>query len=137
MSNRVFRVLLVEPETVLAEVTRFRLELLGYVVDHVATGEEALVAVEQQTPDVVVCDLTLPQLTGMELIERLASSPDTCHIPIMVISFEAEIESVQEAHKTGASDYLVAPYHPVTLEEKIGRLVERNLEAQASAASPN
>ncbi len=133
LSGKPCRILLVEPEQVLAEITQFRLELLGYQVDAIDSGEKALAAIEKQKPDVIICDLTLPGMSGLELIERLASAQETSRIPIMAISFEADIESVQRAHKTGVVDYLVAPYQPTVMEEKVAKLAIRATQATLAA----
>ncbi len=125
MHNDGPRILFVENDPLLAEVTAFRLELLGYQVDVVSTGEEALITIERNIPQVAVVDLVLPGMTGVELIERIASRHQSAEIPIMALSIEADIDAVQRAYNAGALDYLVAPYDPMTLENKVERLVRR------------
>lgn len=128
MSDRPIRILLIEPEEVLAEITSFRLELLGYEVETVGDPEGALRAVDRKRPDIFIIDLNLPGSVGMKFLEQLTCTPATNGIPILALSFEADIESVQNAHANGAADFLVAPYFPATLEEKVARLVKRVTE---------
>lgn len=125
-SNQQAQILILEPEAILAEITQFRLELLGYQVRCVASPEEALLAIEISRPDILMVDLNLPELRGNKFVEQLSSNPETNNILILALSIDADIESVQQAYSAGAADYLVAPYLPSTLEEKVARLVERS-----------
>ena len=125
MQNEVPRILFVEDDPLLAEVTAFRLELLGYQVETVSSGEDALVAMDREKPDVAIVDLVLPGMGGVELIERITSNEMTMEIAIMAISIEADIEAVQRAYNAGAREYLVAPYDPITLESKVETLLEQ------------
>lgn len=124
MQNEVPHILFVEDDPLLADVTAFRLELLGYQVETVSTGEEALVAMDRHRPDVAIVDLVLQGMSGVELIERIASSELMSSTSIMAISIEADIDAVQRAYNAGAREYLVAPYDPATLEAKVESLLE-------------
>lgn len=128
MKDKTFRVLLVEEEQVLAEITSFRLELLGYQVHTAGSAEDAIVHLQQveELPHAIVVDLTLPGMNGIDLIERLGSDERTTKIPVMALSHEGDLDAVQNAFIAGASDYLVAPYNPLTLEDKVEELVRRS-----------
>lgn len=117
------RILLVENEPVLAEITSFRLELMGYVADHAATPEGVFAAIEANRPDLIMVDLLLAGDEGLHLADRLASDSRTAGIPVMAISSRADLDSVQRAFQAGVKEYLVIPYDPVVLEEKLERLV--------------
>ena len=121
MNGGTKRILLVEPEAVVADVTAFRLELLGYQVETVGTAEDALKSITEQLPDMMITDLVLPGLEGMGLIERLASDSETSHLPIMVLSVDADLDQVQTAYTAGAVDFLVVPFHPEALQEKVAK----------------
>ncbi|MFT7643313.1 MAG: CheY-like chemotaxis protein [Pirellulaceae bacterium] len=131
MKDKTFRVLLVEEEQVLAEITSFRLELLGYQVHTVGSAEDAIVHLQatEDLPHGIVVDLTLPGMNGIQLIERLGADEKTTKIPVMALSHEADLDAVQNAFVAGASDYLVAPYNPITLEDKVEEMVRRSDEA--------
>lgn len=130
MSPPVQSILLVEPEAVLADVTSFRLELLGYEVRTVESAEAALEAIEIEPPDLIITNLELPQMPGMTLIEKISSDETTSSIPIMVLSFEADLDHVQAVHRAGATEFLVVPFQPETLAEKVARQLDqaRNTE---------
>ncbi len=122
------RVLLVEEDSVLAEVTGFRLELLDFDVETVVTAEAALAALDRELPDAIILDLTLPDMDGIELTNRLSNDPKTSQIPIMVLSTNADLNEVQRAHAAGADDYLVIPYDPTMLEQKLKALLGQGVK---------
>ncbi len=129
MVARQSHLLIVEEEATLAEVTAFRLELLGFSVQVARNAEDAWTLLRQLKPDLMIIDLKLPGVGGVALIEQLASENETAMIPILALSFDAELEQVQRAFNAGAADYLVAPYNPTVLEEKVEKLL-------AEAAKP-
>ncbi len=133
MSETVKRILLVEPETVLAEITAFRLELLGYSVEMVASAEDALQKITDPPPDLVITDLVLPGLQGLALIERLSSDELTSDVPVMVLSIDADLDQVQTAYSAGAVDFLVVPFHPEVLEEKVAGHLAKTPKKHTSA----
>jgi DNA-binding response OmpR family regulator len=135
MNSAVREVLLVEPEPVVSEVTAFRVELLGYRVICVDSAEAALVKISESAPDLVITDLVLPALDGMGFIERLMTDKETSELRIMVLSLDADLSRVQAAYHAGARDFIVVPFHPEVLEEKVSKLLAsvpvRNRSAKA------
>ena len=125
MTRNIKRVLLVEPEGVLAEITAFRLELLGYSVETVESPAEALKKIQMQQPDVIITDLVLNDVDATGFIEKLASTEGTSDIPIMVLSIDADLDRVAAVHKAGAADFLLVPFHPEVLEVKVAALAAR------------
>jgi CheY-like chemotaxis protein len=125
MAHNVKRILLVEPEGVLAEVTAFRLELLGYSVELVSTPAEALKKIQLHDPDVIITDLVLNDIDATGFIETLSSNEETSDIPIMVLSIDADLDRVTAAHKAGAADFLLVPFQPEVLEAKVSKLADR------------
>lgn len=117
------KILLVESEPALAEITSFRLELLGYRVEHVRGKEAALEAMRREAPDLVLVDIASAEGQGHELTNCLANDPDASHIPVMALSSNADVEEVQRAFVAGAREYLVTPYDPVVLESKLEKLL--------------
>ena len=127
--------LLVEEDELLADITAFRLELLGYSVQCVRTAKDALARLAKDPlPSVVLIDTALPDINGFELINRMNADQRTHHIPIMVLSLDADLNTVQRAHRSGAKEYLVLPYDPAVLEQKVHHLFEL---AASSAPSAN
>ena len=125
MSDDMKRILLVEPEPVLAEVTAFRLELHGYAVETVDSAEAALRMTTETQFDMILMDLVLPGMDGPGLLERLSSDEATSNIPVMVLSIDADLDQVQKVVAMGAIDFLVVPFDPEALEEKVTRHLTR------------
>jgi CheY-like chemotaxis protein len=125
MRNDLPLILLVEDEPVLADVTTFRLELIGFSVETAATPEETFASAERRMPDVIVLNLGSPDMDGLALTERLSNDSRTSVIPIMAISDNADLDEVERAFAAGAKDYLVIPYDPTMLEEKLRKLLQQ------------
>lgn len=136
------QVLLVEPETIVSEVTAFRLELLGYRVTCVDSAEAAFGKISESLPDLVITDLVLPGLDGMGFIERLTTDEETSDLRILVLSIDADLSRVQAAYNVGARDFIVVPFHPEVLEEKVSKLLadapirDRTIKAKEVQAEP-
>ena len=116
-------VLLVEDDPVTADITAYRLELLGYRVQFASSAEEAWTLVEQEVPDAVVLEMLMPGMNGFELSTRLKNDERTSGVPIIAFSSEADLAHVKRAYAAGARDYVVKPYDPVVLEQKLERLL--------------
>ena len=119
------KILLVEDDPTLAEITRFRLELLGYSVESAANTMQTLAWMADKLPDVVILDLALCGNEGVDLLNRLSNDERTNAVPVMVFSTSADLEWVQKAHAAGADDFLVTPYDPANLEEKVEKLLQK------------
>ena len=124
MRDELLQLMLVEDDPTLADITSFRLELLGYGVATVHSGEEALNKVSEDVPDLIILDMALPGMGGTELINQLKSDVRSSEIPVLAFSSDADPDAVETAHQAGAKDYLVTPYDPAVLEQKLIRLLE-------------
>ncbi|RUO26349.1 response regulator [Aliidiomarina minuta] len=101
------RVLLIEDDNVFADLmTRF-LQNRGYKVTLAADGESGLEACQNDDPDIVLCDLNLPQMSGLQILQKLVE--DCSQVPVIVISGSERMSDIREAVRLGAWDYLVKP----------------------------
>lgn len=116
-------VLLIEEDATLREIIQFRLELLGHEVLAFGSGDAALTWLIDRLPDVIVIGHFLPDMDGMEMIDRLSNDIRTSEVPVMLLSPHAELEDVQKAFNAGADEYLVTPFDPLMLEQKLSRLM--------------
>ncbi len=125
------KLLLVQAEPVLAELASFRLELLGYEIKHVASGADALAKCQESLPDLLIVDTTLPEGDGLEWLSRLRTEFTPDQLPVLVFSLDPSLETVERAYHAGAQDYLITPFDPVVMEEKIETLLSsRNMAAR-------
>src|SRR5450756_2829376 len=84
------RILIVEDEEPLTMLLRYKLEAEGYAVETAARGDEADTRLKEMTPDLVVLDWMMPGLSGIELCRRLRARPETCHLPIIMLTARGE-----------------------------------------------
>lgn len=113
------KILLVEPESVLADLTAFRLELLGYDMTVVSGGAQARDQLHQGAFDLLVVDTKLPEGDGIEWLTELRLEFKQDDVPVLMLSLDPSLESVRRAYLAGAQDYLITPFDPTVLEEKI------------------
>lgn len=122
------RVLLVEDDSSLAVGLRDALLREGFVTDHVASGSQALAAIRADAPDIVVLDLGLPDMDGLEVLARIRSQGHS--IPVMVLTARDGMDDKVEGLDRGADDYLAKPFE---MKELVARL--RVFERRLSTAS--
>ena len=117
--------LLIESEPILAELTRYRLQLLGYQITTATSGTDGLVAIEKQTPRLVIVNSNLIDGDGLEWLARLRSNCPADELPALVLSLDPSLETVERAFHAGAQDYLITPFDPTVLENKIHSLLSQ------------
>jgi two-component system phosphate regulon response regulator PhoB len=103
-------ILVVEDEEDILELVSYNLEREGYAVDHVMSGEDALKYVERRHPDLILLDLMLPGVDGLEVCRSLKSSPDTRSIPVIMLTARSEEADVVTGLEMGADDYITKPF---------------------------
>lgn len=108
-------VLLVEDEPAQREVLAYNLEAEGFRVVQAGNGEDALLLVDEDTPDIIILDWMMPELSGIEVCRRLKIRPETRSIPIIMLSARAEEVDRIRGLETGADDYVVKPYSVLEL----------------------
>jgi two-component system nitrogen regulation response regulator NtrX len=102
------RVLVIDDEAAIRDSLRMTLEYEGYEFVGAATGQEGLALVERETPDLVVLDVKMPGMDGLEVLDRLRSMGET--VPVLVISGHGTISTAVEAVKKGAFDFIEKPF---------------------------
>jgi DNA-binding response OmpR family regulator len=120
--DRQARVLIVEDDDDIAQVLQRSLRLEGYETRIAADGEAALGAASDFVPDLVVLDLGLPKLDGMEVARRLRAADD---VPILMLTARDALESRVEGLDAGADDYLVKPFERQELLARLRALLRR------------
>ncbi len=108
-------VLLVEDEPAQREVLAYNLEAEGFRVIQAGNGEDAMLLVDEDTPDIIILDWMMPNLSGIEVCRRLKMRPETRGIPIILLSARAEEVDRIRGLETGADDYVIKPYSVLEL----------------------
>lgn len=118
-------VLVVEDESALVTLLRYNLERAGYDVRVAMDGEEALLSAAEQTPDLVLLDWMLPQLSGIEVCRRLRSRQETRNVPIIMLTARSEETDRIRGLDTGADDYLIKPFSMTELLARVRAVMRR------------
>jgi len=113
------RILVVDDEARVREMIDFRLRLFGYEVLQAKDGNEALAVAAKEKPDLVLLDVMMPELDGFQVCKRLKQHEETREIPVVMLTAKAEAKDVTRAFDSGAVDYVVKPYDPMVLQQKV------------------
>ena len=119
------KILLVEDNEMNRDMLSRRLEKKGYVIVVAADGLQALEMARAETPDLILMDLSLPEMDGWEVARRLRADVSTRRIPIIALTAHAMAGDREKALEAGCSDYDVKPVDLPRLHEKIRTLLER------------
>jgi two-component system KDP operon response regulator KdpE len=125
------RILLVDDEQQILRVLRTALSTQGYLLRTAANGVEALAAAREWEPDLVITDISMPQMGGVELTRGLRASSG---VPIIVLSVRNQERSKIEALDAGADDYVTKPFSIQELQARVRAQLRRNLAADAEPA---
>ncbi len=119
------RILVVDDEPDILELIRYNLTRNNYDMTGVASGEEAFASVRMSPPDLVVLDLMLPGVDGLEVCRRLKNDARTAGIPVIILSAKGEEADVVTGLELGADDYLTKPFSPRVLLARIKAVLRR------------
>ncbi|SFA98154.1 two-component system, OmpR family, phosphate regulon response regulator PhoB [Poseidonocella pacifica] len=119
-------VLVVEDETSQREVLRYNLDADGFDVVMAEDGEEALLRVDEESPDIILLDWMIPLVSGIEVCRRLKLRSETRAIPIIMLSARSEEVDRVRGLETGADDYMVKPYSVIELMARVRTQLRRS-----------
>jgi two-component system phosphate regulon response regulator PhoB len=119
------RILIVEDESALVEILRYNLEKEGFDVSTATDGEEALTAIEEQRPDLVILDWMLPLVSGLEICRQLRRKGDTRDLPIIMLTARGEEADRVRGLEVGADDYVAKPFSPSELIARVRAVLRR------------
>ncbi|MEL7215550.1 MAG: phosphate regulon transcriptional regulator PhoB [Pseudomonadota bacterium] len=119
------KVLIVEDDEALAELLRYNLSREGFQVENVQDGEDALLAVEEGAPDLIVLDWMLPHVSGIEICRQLRARSETKDIPVIMLTARGEEEDRVRGLEIGADDYLTKPFSMTELVARIRAVLRR------------
>lgn len=127
------RILVVEDEEDILELIRFNLSREGFSVTGVISGEEGLKWALRELPDLVLLDLMLPGLSGLEVCRALKSEKRSRAVPVIIVSAKGEESDIVAGLELGADDYITKPFSPRILLARVGAVLRRRGEAPADA----
>lgn len=118
-------VLVVEDEEDIRELVSYNLHKEGYQATGVASGEDALLAVESSLPDLILLDIMLPGLDGLKVCRKLKDNPKFASIPIIMLTAKGEEPDIVGGLNMGADDYVAKPFSPKVLLARIQAVLRR------------
>lgn len=119
------RILVVDDEEDIIELVRYNLAKEGYKVIGVTTGEQAISKARTELPDLIVLDLMLPGVDGLEVCKILKANEKTAHIPIIMLTAKGDESDIVTGLELGADDYITKPFSPKVLVARIRTVLRR------------
>lgn len=121
-------ILLVDDEPHVLEVLRVTLEDLGFRLIEAQDGPGALEMAKQENPDLVVLDVMLPSMSGLEVCRALKESSQTEGMPVIMLTARSEEEDAKAGYEAGADRYLTKPFSPLTLLTEVVKLLKIEMQ---------
>ncbi len=126
------RILVVDDFPTMRAITKKILKDLGFKeILEAENGEEALKILKSERIDLVISDWNMPKMDGLTLLKNIRSDPELKDTLVMMVTAEAEKQKVLEAVKLGVNGYVVKPFTPETLEEKIKKVIAQKEKGPA------
>ena len=119
-------ILLIDDELSIRKTLGRRLERDGFRVITAESGEEGLRIAEEQLPDLVLLDIMMPKMKGRDVCARLKANPKTQHIPVIFLTALGLADHIKAGLDLGAEDYIVKPFEPAELKERIAIVLARH-----------
>jgi len=126
MQNSKASVLIVEDEPDISEVIRYNLSRAGYRVRNTLDGEEGLIMIKEEKPDVLILDWMLPSVSGLEICRALRRQKDTRDIGIIMLTARGEELDRVQGLESGADDYISKPFSPAELVARVASVLRRS-----------
>lgn len=119
------RVLIVDDDPLILDVLTTILDLEDLAVRSAEDGEAALRALGAEVPDVVVCDVMMPGIDGLEVCRRIKTDPATAHVPVILLTARDRAEDRAAGEAAGCDAYLTKPFSPLDLIDTIAEVADR------------
>ena len=119
------KILIAEDERDIRDLIAFTLRFAGHEVVAVENGAEAVEAAPIEMPDLILMDVRMPRMTGYEACQKIKADARVKHIPVVFLSAKGQDSEIQAGLDAGASEYLLKPFGPMELTEKVSELLEK------------
>lgn len=129
------RLLLIEDEEDIAALIKLQAEISGYKLHVEVDGVNGYRAIEREKPDLVILDIMLPGMNGLDVCRKMKSNPDLKNIPVVILSAKGEELDVVLGLELGADDYVAKPFSPKVLFSRIKAVLRRGKEPEKAPRS--
>jgi diguanylate cyclase (GGDEF)-like protein len=130
-------ILVVDDDPDIARFVEINMRLEGFDVRIARDGEEALAAVADELPDLVLLDVMMPRIDGVEVCRRLRADPATAHLPVIMLTAKSLSADKVVGLTAGADDYLIKPFDTLELVARVRSTLRRNAEMRAASPLTN
>lgn len=120
------KILVVDDEPGLVEIVRVNLEWEGYEICEAFDGQEGWDKVRSEKPDLVILDVMMPEMSGLELLDRIKADPHICGVPVIILTVRARGMDVIQGLEKGAIEYMTKPFEPVDLVRVVKKILEES-----------
>ena len=128
-------ILVIEDEPDILELVRYNLANAGFEVRCADTGEEGLAEARAQAPDLILLDLMLPGIDGLEVCRTLRAEARTAAVPVVILTARGEESDIITGLELGADDYIVKPFSPRVLAARVGAVLRRRTAVPGEQSS--
>lgn len=126
------KILLVDDDLQSLKLVGLMLQRRGYAIVAARGGVQGLAKAESDAPDLILLDIMMPDLDGLEVCRRLRSQPTTNHIPIIMFTAKSQVGDKVDGFQSGADDYLTKPIHPNDLAARVDAVLQRSAQKRRS-----
>jgi adenylate cyclase len=116
-------ILVVDDDPVILRLLEVNFEMEGFIVRTAGDGREGCDAARAEAPDIIVSDVMMPRMSGIELVAELKGDDATASIPIILLSAKAQVSDVRAGLDAGADDYVTKPFEPNDLVDRVLKLL--------------
>lgn len=120
------KILIVEDEEDVLELIRYNLEKNGYLTESALDGRKALAKTRSKAPDLILLDLMLPEVDGLEVCRTVKNDPATAGIPVIMLTAKGTEADIVAGLEMGADDYITKPFSPRVLMARVKAVLRRN-----------
>jgi len=125
-------IVVADDDPTVVNLVKMRLGMAQYTVVTAEDADQAIAMVRAKDPIAVILDVQMPGGGGLSALSRIKADPKTCGLPVMMLTGERNAETVLQAMDAGADDYMVKPFLPDVLAERVSRLVHKAGKAPAA-----
>jgi two-component system, OmpR family, phosphate regulon response regulator PhoB len=113
-------ILLAEDDPDIRHLVSYKLQHSGFDVIEAPDGMTALREARHRPPDLVLLDVRMPHLSGLDVCRELRAGPHTASVPIIILTARSRPQDIEQAYAAGATDYVIKPFSPRALVERVG-----------------
>ena len=129
------RIVIADDDPLIISLVSLRLEMANYEVLAATNGDDALALIRKSRPLAAILDIDMPRKSGIEVLDAIKADPVTDKLPVLMLTGERDTDMVMRAMGAGAGDYMVKPFQPDRLLERMNRLVQSSAMTWAKADS--